>query len=155
MGKGVFLAASAAAIVGVACTAAVLDVRQPVRPAPTTACLTAALESSQDVAVVRKTIFHYGYSTTDFVVPDSTAKANPQLHLKAGQRLGQMARYGEDPASERPPGDTVILQFASNGADVNALAALAARVLHHVQGRCAPDESTAPTCAFQGRSIPC
>jgi len=138
-----------------------LDVRQPVRPAPTVACLSDALESSEDVALVRRTYFHYGYSTIDFAVHDSSAKADPQLHLKAGQRLAQLGRYGDDPAGERTPSDTVILQFewggeqTPRGADVNALAALAVRVLRHVQERCAPYEATAPMCALQGRFIAC
>ena len=149
-----------AATMAASCTVT-LDVRQALRPAPPIDCLASALQSSPDVAEVRKTQFHYGYATIDFAVYDSTAKADRGLRQKAGQRVGQLARFGDSREGDRVPGDTVIVQFAWPGrtpppdADVRALAEVAVRVLRHAQERCRPQEGTSPACALQGRPLPC
>jgi hypothetical protein len=159
MVKRVLVACGLGAISVAASCTQVLDIRQPLRPAPSLVCLTGALETSEDVVLVRRTEYHFGYATVDFAVRDSTAKADKGHRLKAGQRLAQLGRRGDSPKPDDTPGDTVILQFAVKGgaddAQVRALTEVGVRVLRHARGRCAPGEAAAPVCTVRGQPLPC
>ena len=123
--------------------------QQAVTPAPARNCVADALAGIPQVAQVKNQRRTSGMEYFGVALNDSTAK---------GHRRDVSIWHRTDPTGDQDTlwaSTTWSLLKGPSPTEKQSVATLAARVLTHLQERCAPGAPSRVTCELDGRSLPC